>query len=305
MVKKKVAKKSVKRAIKKKDSKWSSGTKNRIIIPQPVELKTNGRELLRERVFRAAEDAIEHATIPIIHVKNDKVTDNRSGVLLQIGDMSFIITAGHYMIDLHNDGHIPAIVMQGKGSHPIPIVVDHWWTTTNKHEDLSVARLRPETLKLLGDAYGFLRIDDLRSRLVQGDGGYLLMGYPLDMVRPDDDRHPRVDTWKYLTYRYPDVENVEDYDPGLHIVLKYEKATKNKEGGRVHPPAMSGCGIWSIDLRPNCMIGPEGLKLVAIQNGWHKGFEYAKGTWIDIVLTIIWKYYSDARGPLRMHGFQL
>ncbi len=42
------------------------------------------------------------------------------------------------------------------------------------------------------------------------------MGFPEDMIRPDEEGHKRADTWKYLTYPYDDGSVVEDYEPELH-----------------------------------------------------------------------------------------
>jgi len=33
-----------------------------------------------------------------------------------------------------------------------------------------------------------------------------------------------------------------------------------------------------------------------------KTHAYARGTWIDVVLNILWRYSSDTRARIRLHG---
>jgi len=112
----------------------------------------------------------------------------------------------------------------------------------------------------------------------------------------------RREGWKYVTCRFDSTELVEKYDPNTHLVVKYERDTTDETQRTVHPPAMSGCGIWFLAKQPPEIIVPNDLKLCAIQNAWHKRHEYAKATWTDVVLKIIWTYFPEVQPAMKFHG---
>ncbi len=260
----------------------------------------------RDKVAAAINDSIDHYTVPLCVDHGKKTIANRSGVLLQIADMHFLVTAGHDMVELLTEGHSIGIAMPVKGSHAILLTKEKFWTTKDKQEDISVTQLTPPVVAYIKDHYRYVRLTSLMSRddPSQGKGMYLIYGFPDAIVGPDDEGDTAVESWWYLTVRYRgEYSNVEDYNPRLHFVLDYERNTHNKDGVRVHPPGMSGCGIWFVGHpHTHSLFNADDFKLVAIQNRWHKGYEYAKGTWIDNVLLILWKYYPDTHKPMQLQG---
>lgn len=178
--------------------------------------------------------------------------------------------------------------------------------TNNEFEDLCVTRLHESTVDRLDGSCRFLRLTDMMSKVDprQETSLYFLFGYPSARFDKDEDGVNRTSAWKYITVRYPDdYTQVENYNPEIHLVLKYQRGATNSTGEVVHPPGMSGCGMWSIGMPvSHSIFRPEDFRLVGIQNAWHKSHEYAKGTWIDNVMRIIWRYFPDARGPMRLHG---
>jgi hypothetical protein len=260
----------------------------------------------RERVFNAVHESIDYATVPLFVEADGKAIDYRSGVLLQIGDFKFLVTAGHYLPEYCDKGHAVCLVMPDKGKAPIKLVSELFWSTKSGSEDLSVARLTEPILDYMGDHYRFIRIPQMMSRFdkQQGEGFYLIYGFPTALKGPDDTGATKVESWKYLTVPFSgSYADVEDYQPNLHVVLAYERKSYSREGEKVHPPGMSGCGIWYVGAPiSHALFNKDDFRLVGIQNCWHKGVQYAKGTWIDSVLLIIWKYFSDTRDVMRLHG---
>lgn len=262
----------------------------------------------RERVFKAAHESIEYCSVPLFVEADGKAIDYRSGVLLQIGDGKFLVTAGHHLAGYLEKKYAICLVMPEKGKRAIKLLCELFWTTKSDSEDLAVAQLTEPTLTYMGDHYKFIRIPQMMSRSdpQQGRGLYLIYGFPTAMTGPDDTGETKIESWKYLTYRFQgNYSDVQDYLANMHLVLKYERQTYSLDGEKVHPPGMSGCGIWFAGrIETHLHFNADDLKLTAIQNCWHKGVEYAKGTWIDDVLLIIWKYFPDTHDVMRMYGIQ-
>lgn len=265
-------------------------------------------EPFRDAVFSRADEKIGWLTVPVIHRNDGKACDIRTGVLLQIGDMRFLITAGHNMIAHSELGRSAELVMPDKGVPTIPLSEERFWTTKAKSEDLTVCQLTTDTVAKLGDRFRYASLSDFMSQhdTEQGRGLYLLYGFPNQMGSTEDDGTKHAGTWRYLSCLYEgDRSVVEDYDANLHIILEYERETRNKDGQHVWPHGMSGCGIWFCGHpMTHTPFSSDHFRLVGIQTAWHKGFEYSKGTWIDVVATIIWKYYSDTRDVMRMHNME-
>lgn len=265
--------------------------------------------MFKDKVFDVADGSISHCVAPLVHIKDDKdIKDCRTGVLIQIDYMKFLVTAGHGMVKFFEEDMAPFLVMPDKDLHPIALQYELFWTTKDEQKDLSVTRLTDSTLAYMGNHYRFLRLDDMMSRKHprQGQGFYLLLGFPNQRYEYDEERKIRANTWKYLTVQYrKDFADVKPYDPAKHLIVEYERATKTGDGQTVHPPGLSGCGIWYIgNPLVNPVFRPEDFKLTGIQTSWNEVRQYAKGTWIDAVMGIIWEYYPEAHAPMRLHGIE-
>jgi hypothetical protein len=261
----------------------------------------------RERVFAAIDNSLGHYTVPLVVEDGERLVEFRSGVLLQIADMQFLVTAGHRLIDYTTQGHRIGIALPVKGTHPILLVEEEFWTTKDDREDITVTQLTPPVVAYLEDHYRYVRLPAVMSRsdTSQRRGLYVLYGYPEALLGKDETDTRRLRDWRYLTTPFDgDFGVVENYDPQLHLVVTYERNTYSREGEQVLPHGMSGCGIWFVGTPlTHPLFTQEDFRLVAIQNSWHRKHQYAKGTWIDDVLLILWKYYSNTHGPLRLAGF--
>ncbi len=278
------------------------------IFEEPDEDAVAVLEDFKNKVFAVASESVEWSTAPLVHFEKGtgRATEIRTGVLIEIADMKFLVTAAHDMIKHLDAGNILGIVLANKASTPVPLIDEKWWLTENPHEDICVCQLRPETVNAMGSDFRFLRLNQMMSQndRNQHKGLYLLLGYPNAMTRPDEEGVKRADTWKYLTTPFHgDYAKVENYDKRLHLVLDYDRKTMNREGKTVHPPGLSGCGVYFSGLPiTHPLLCHDDFKLVAIQTSWHRGEQYAKTTWIDLVLLILWRYYSDTRAPMSLHG---
>lgn len=275
-----------------------------------VEGDAEDEELLnrfRSKVFEAAHNSIEHYSVPLVIDDGQKLVEHRSGILLQIADMHFLVTAGHDMVYHHAQGHSVGIALPVRGSHPVLLVEEKFWTTKDDQIDISVTQLTPGIVEYIKDHYRYIRLTSIMSRNDpnQGKGMYLIFGFPNALLGRDDTGDRKMESWKYLTLPYRgDYATIEHFNPKLHLLLDYERDSRNQEGDRAHPHGMSGCGIWFVGTpHTHSLFRADDFKLVAIQNCWHKGLEYAKGTWIDDVLLILWKYYPETRKPMMLAGF--
>jgi len=255
-----------------------------------------------ENIFRVVEETIFPVCACIMHAKGEQRYEHRSGVFVQIADKHFLVTAAHNLIDLHTSGVDSFLVRSEKGSHPVFIHTEKWYTTISESADLAVCLLDPSLVEFLGPNQKYLRITGFCPKQECSNGWYVIVGFPLARVGPDDDGILSSAGWKYVTKRFEKTELVKNYDPNTHLIVKYERDTSDEEKRIVHPPAMSGCGIWFMGKQPPEIVVPSDLKLCAIQNAWHKGHEYAKGSWTDIVLKIIWTYFPDLQPAMRLHG---
>ena len=261
----------------------------------------------RDRVFAAIEGSLSHFTVPLVVHDGKENAAFRSGVLLQIADMRFLVTAGHDMIEYSVNGYPVGIALPAKGTHPILLLEETFWTTKDYREDITVTQLTRPVVDYLSGHYNYIRLSNVMPRRDpnQGKGLYVLYGFPDALIGADETGARRLQDWRYLTVPYSDdFAVVENYDPNLHLVVTYERRTHSRDGIQVHPPGMSGCGMWFVGTPlTHPLFTQADFRLVAIQNCWHKKYEYAKGTWIDDVLLILWKYYPDTRKPLMLAGF--
>ena len=263
-----------------------------------------------ERTLSAADAFIPKHTVPIGFIKDGQFIHDRSGVLLQIDRFHFLITAGHDILKaVENQFHL-TILMPPATPGLVPIVSDRILCTKNPKEDLCVTLLDDEASAKLKVGYCFLRLTGLISShdpSHQRAGLYVLGGFPRALMSKDEYGIVRCGLWTYLVGRYAgNRDDVEDFAPTLHFIVNYERSPKSRKLGKtVEAHCMSGGGMWRV---PDSIAQPgawdKDFKLAAIETAWHKKHEYAKGTWINIALVIIWKYFPDCRSPMRLHGIE-
>ncbi|MFO1022941.1 MAG: hypothetical protein U0903_19920 [Planctomycetales bacterium] len=263
----------------------------------------------RDKVFDAVEESVGWMCPSLAGIKDDAIHDLRSCVLIEIGDEHFLATASHDMQSNLERDVIYAIAPPNKESSMIPLFTEHFWFTIDKRLDLSVTKLTKETVNQLRPHYRFVHLSSMMSMndRKHGTGMYLILGFPSSMLGPDAEGIRRSIQWKHLTAMYRgDLDDIENYDRNCHIILIYERETYYKGQKRVHPPGMSGCGIWYVGHPTrDRFFQKDKFRLAGIQTAWSKKFEYAKGTWIDRLLMVMWEYYPETRASMKLNGIDL
>lgn len=262
-----------------------------------------------EKVFAAASISVEWMTAPIAHLDTETkdCIEIRTGLLLEIGDMRFLVTAAHGLMDHAKKKRFPQILLTEPGLRSVPLILERFWLSKDPLEDIAVCQLVPRTIEAIAGHYTYHRLIDVlpRKRVKPEEGLFLLLGYPWDRFKQVGEGMKCADTWKYLTNPFKgDYAVVANYNADYHLILDYQRDTFDGSGTRVHPPGLSGCGIWFVGSpKTHPLFTKDDLKLVGIQTSWWKQHEYVKGTWVDRMLRIIWRRYSDARAPMKLHGF--
>ncbi|TWU22978.1 hypothetical protein Pla52o_25120 [Novipirellula galeiformis] len=280
-----------------------------IVLPESNDSESEFHAF-RKKVFCAAEDSIGLFTLPISHHENGKLQEIRTGFLLRLGDMRFLITAGHDMREHYEAGKPPYAVFPDEKIQPALILAEDpgFLTTKDSREDLTVVRLRDETVKSLEGHYDFCRLDQIDAHHIsqRPPSLYLLYGYPVARIQKDANDKLVANTWKYLTIPYQhEIPEIANENPEYHEFYSYDRVTRSDEGVQVDPNGLSGCGIYFCGMpQTHQPFSHEYFRLVAVQTSWNRTRQYVKSTSVRVVLTIIWKYFSDSRDILRMHGYQ-
>jgi hypothetical protein len=191
-----------------------------------------------ENIFRVVDETIFPACASIMHAKGMQRYEHRSGVFLQIADKHFLVTAAHNLIALHKDGVDDFLVQDEKGSHPVLIQTEKWYTTINEQADLAVCLLDQAIVDYLGPKQKYLRITDFIPKQRCRNGWYVIVGFPLARIGPDDDGIMCCEAWKYVTKRFDETELVENYDPNTHLVVKYER--------KANCPSLRNERVWDV-----------------------------------------------------------
>jgi len=135
---------------------------------------------------------------------------------------------------------------------------------------------------------------------------YLLYGYPVARLEKDKNNKLVANTWKYLTIPFQhEIPEIANENPEYHEFYSYDRITKSDDGLQVDPSGLSGCGIYSCGMpQTHQPFTSDCFRLVAVQNSWNRTRQYVKATSIRVVLTILWRYFPDARDILRFHRLQ-
>lgn len=260
------------------------------------------------RAFRASAEFAEWYTCPIVMGKDpNTIVFDRTGVLLAIADLKFLITARHDFNEALDAGYYPFVATFRQGQPCVPLQFKKMIRLPEDRGDVAVIVLDEETASSLLEDYRFLNISDLISMNDRRheNASYVITGFPKALEGQDEIGLNRIDIFRHIGLQFQgDRSLVENYDPRLHLLIEYQRDNKNVRTGKiVHPFGMSGCGVWYVCNPGNIdKFTAQNLRLAGIQTGWHSQYEYAKATWIDVVLGMIWKECSDARSPMRIHG---
>ena len=182
-------------------------------------------EIMR-RIFSASNRTVEYCTVPIAFCKDNKTEADRTGVLLAIGELYFLITAEHGLEDLANAGYNLYIPTQRPGIREVPICNDKVYVSHDPTVDLAFFKLEKHVAEQLLKDYRFLRLDQVRLHPPTPSEGplFLVTGYPSAKRTRDKNQRLRLDVGRHITTLYKgDHYNLENYSPESHIILDYNK----------------------------------------------------------------------------------
>jgi len=258
------------------------------------------------RAIQECTDDIANSTVAFFGHQGDELKQDRTGVLLQISDDHFFITAAHYLdgITKHD---IPCFIATGSdGQSPIPLDDVHG-VVTDPLLDIAVIHLSEGISDSLAQHKRFLRMCDLDLVATSSVGIYMVFGYPLAWSDSDKQTQSIFSCplrYGTLLYDGPPASD-SNYTPEKHILLGYDQIpVEVMHCGTVTPPdvkGMSGCGIWRLaQSRPGLFESwmPSERRLVGIQHAWHASKGYLKGTWIKHAIHVIYQQFSELRRPI-------
>jgi hypothetical protein len=263
------------------------------------------------RVYEASAPDISRSTVSIYGYHQNAIRQNGSGVLLQIGDEHFLLSAAH-VIDFTSIHDIPYLLSPAKGTEPValnkfrvgtsPIPPNRDPKDPNMRDDdlldVGFIELNQSIVERLLPVRRFATL-----REVDVDGGlkrgcYLILGYPHKLSVTDPLKQKIYsEPLRYITELCDDP--ADKFDPTREVQLKYPEKGLNAGMAEVivpSPKGMSGCGIWRLaEMKPSVKWSKDDVKLVAIDHMWHGERRFIRGTRVRYALQLIYKFYSSLR----------
>jgi hypothetical protein len=264
---------------------------------------------------------ISTVTMPLLNAIRGRIW--ATGVLLQIMDKHFILTAAH-VFDNWTTKPIPINITDGVNGNDwflVGHVTLRRFPTDYPHNrlideptDACVSDISQEAAERIasGGRFRFLELsevdpwsqEDLRS-------WYMVFGFPGELNK--NQIAPNVvgsNACAYASFIYGGERgNIpwRDIDRGVGILMDYgPSTTQNDEGQLVRPPdprGMSGGGMWRIagyGTDPNDW-SLTSLKLVGIQSSVYEPQQVLRGTRIELALGMIYRGHEDLRPEMERH----
>ena len=256
-------------------------------------------------------------TIPLYTEQFGRTSLCGSAVLLEIGDKSFIVSAGH-TFDARRIADVPLWVTSGvAGSKLIPlgeVLIRSSETNdpvdrTDEPFDIAVCELTKETAAQITVEKRSLRLNDVDPWDRQEPRSwYMVFGYPTKLSPPDavtrsiNANAVALATFIYCNERRP----LERFDKEVGIALDFDSATIRDDDGRPagppHPGGMSGCGIWRlVEAGADTNLWKlDDVKLVAIEHTLKIMQKVLVGTRIRYALQLIYRNHLDLRPVMEL-----
>jgi hypothetical protein len=209
-----------------------------------------------------------------------------SGVLLQVAEARFIVTAAH-VCDLFLNRGLPALI--GAGAHKL-VPLDETGVRYSKKADIALVPLSEQVWSALSTEKKFTRLSEIAAHDPTDESGgiYCAFGYPT--ARSTTDHEARLHTMiaqHAFGLPYPKTKQpIEDFDPRLHIAIEFDRTSHAAPGG------MSGGGIWRIHQGgvPAAGWSVDDIRLVAIEHTHGITDRALVGTRFGYLATLIEKF---------------
>jgi hypothetical protein len=250
---------------------------------------------------------IEKATVPLLGVQETQIRHDRTGVLYQIGDHHFILTAAHDLRAIVQS-NIPLYVsMNAKDREPIPLPGAKVHSPEKDGRDVAAIWLPPDLAQDIARHKDFLRHNQINMQKTGPRIPYVFFGYPMlwsGHVVAENHIHSRA--LAFATIEHEDQRHDSTfYDPNVHITLGFCRDAVDLQNSssemlpKIH--GISGCGIWQVgDLSELGLRSRScsSVTLIGIQHTWFPDHGYVQATRIRYVLNLILANYPELEAPM-------
>jgi hypothetical protein len=242
-----------------------------------------------------------------------------SGVLLQIADSYFALTAAH-IFNTIQERKLPVGLMAGLNDNPLL-----WLDESNsKGQLLQASKLDVAVISLSNklatrmqeSGRRFCRLMDAEPNDRTSDQArnawYLMLGFPSENQKLIENGKTIYTQAQFYctTSLAPDaveLKSISEYDPHLHLAVDYNKVrarcASGHAGGLPNPGGMSGGGCWRIadTFQELCLCDLSKAKLVGVETGWYPKYSIMKSTKLGIAIAIIHQSFPELRKAIELN----
>jgi hypothetical protein len=253
--------------------------------------------------------AIEKRCMPLVRqysvslaaISHDKVLHNRTGVLYQIGDYYFVITASHNLHEIAKHG-VPLFFTDTQFKDgPIHFEKAVMMGTEEEVLDVAVIELDQRTATEISKYKKFLRHNQITMGGAKPCSPYLLYGFPSDWaMRFIAPKLIQSKGLAFVTFLHKgELAEESNYDHNYHMVMSFSRKAPNLDSQeQEYLPKLngaSGCGIWKIGRAAytNSSYTENDVSLVGIEHRYSDKHNYCLATRIEYALKLITDNYPD------------
>jgi hypothetical protein len=249
-----------------------------------------------DKIATESGEFLSHFTVPFFDELNGDQAQGGTGVLVQVGEWHFILSAAH-VLDVHSRDKSPIYVMGSeRGARLISLDGAELFTSympaggkrnIDDPMDSGFLALTPEIVSQLLPSKTFLpltKIDINDSWNAQNV--YLTLGCPCELNRTDyTTREHTLTHFASLSTLYCGERGEPNgFRQGFDLLVHYDPTDmiepgQNKLALLPKPYGISGCGVWRIAARDESIEHwtPETIRLIGIQHSWQVDVSCLRG----------------------------
>jgi hypothetical protein len=270
-------------------------------------------------INRRVDGLVTDSAVGIIGSVNQNVRALGSGTLLAVGDVHFVVSAGHVIRD---GTHLGATLGIGSGNASLVATTRPWLISGGEEEtdvhDIALYRLTAEEVGRLCDAK-FVRIGDVDFSQDLSDSFFAVVGFPSMWTEApsavDDPVRSRLAVYGTTSYE-KSLSGLEHFDAERHLLLSAPREEMYNEAGELvgfrtrsgfptdFPDGLrgiSGCGIWklgSLKQTPDLWGQP---RLVGVETAVYNNAQAIRATRWNSVTTFLDGAFPELRPVLQFY----
>jgi hypothetical protein len=262
------------------------------------------------------------STVAIVIANRPHLYQFGTGILFQIADSCFVVTAAYNIRVALGSGKTLGITAGDSfvalgGESVIPTPFQHG--SVEDHFDVAIHELSSSAAGLLKDKQ-FLQMSDVRFGALPSTAVVTMCGFPKIMTIPAtvDNRTPPLKPFEYTSSIFDgDDTNLIGYDPKYHFLLDARPGQLTADdswpaevqsplrGGRAAFPddikGVSGYGMWMIgDLTLPLSEWPQHKRLVGVETSMYPSRQAIRGTKWAAVTTLIYDEFPSLRPAINL-----